>query len=193
MVTPIPYVGLQQMFDESAPWGMPRLREGGVPRRAHRRRHRRHPRAPAQKDVAAVVRPDLRAGRRVPARRPTTPPRSAAAATSATSSTSRPRPRSPDDFDAEREWVRDYWSALVPHAVGVGGYVNFMTEYDEDRVRNAYGDEVRAAPADQGDLRPGQRLPPQRQHRTRRGGLDNRASYWKIAATAAACDRYCSP
>lgn len=27
----------------------------------------------------------------------------------------------------------------LPHAVGSRGYVNFMSEYDEDRVRNAYG------------------------------------------------------
>jgi hypothetical protein len=46
---------------------------------------------------------------------------------------------SPDEFDAERSWVRAYWSALLPHATGSGGYVNFMTEYDEDRVRNSYG------------------------------------------------------
>ena len=25
---------------------------------------------------------------------------------------------SPEEFEAERQWVRDYWSALVPHAVG---------------------------------------------------------------------------
>jgi hypothetical protein len=35
--------------------------------------------------------------------------------------------------------VRDYWSDLVEHAPNVGSYVNFMTEYEEDRVRNAYG------------------------------------------------------
>ncbi|MDT4940652.1 MAG: hypothetical protein QOJ34_741, partial [Pseudonocardiales bacterium] len=45
----------------------------------------------------------------------------------------------PDGLAAEREWVRDYWSALVDHAPGTGSYVNFMTEYDENRVRNAYG------------------------------------------------------
>ena len=44
-----------------------------------------------------------------------------------------------EGFDAERSWVRDYWAALVPHAKGVGSYVNFMTEYEEDRVRAAYG------------------------------------------------------
>jgi FAD/FMN-containing dehydrogenase len=27
----------------------------------------------------------------------------------------------------------------VPHASGVGSYVNFMSEYEEDRVRAAYG------------------------------------------------------
>jgi FAD/FMN-containing dehydrogenase len=35
----------------------------------------------------------------------------------------------------------DGWSALVPHADGVGGYVNFMTEPDEARLRNTYGNK----------------------------------------------------
>jgi len=47
----------------------------------------------------------------------------------------------PEDFDAERQWVRDYWSALVEHAAGTGSYVNFMSDFDADRVRNAYGDK----------------------------------------------------
>jgi len=38
-------------------------------------------------------------------------------------------------------WVRAYWSALLPHATGSGGCATFMTEYDEDRVRNSYGAE----------------------------------------------------
>ncbi|MGO9752485.1 MAG: FAD-binding oxidoreductase [Solirubrobacteraceae bacterium] len=42
-------------------------------------------------------------------------------------------------YEAERAWARTFWSALMPHAVGVGGYVNFMSEYEEDRVRAAYG------------------------------------------------------
>ena len=44
-----------------------------------------------------------------------------------------------EELDADRQWARDYWSALVPHASGVGSYVNFMSEYEEDRVRAAYG------------------------------------------------------
>jgi FAD/FMN-containing dehydrogenase len=42
---------------------------------------------------------------------------------------------------ADRDWVRELWSALVPHAVGVGSYVNFMTELEPDRVEASYGRE----------------------------------------------------
>jgi FAD binding domain/Berberine and berberine like len=42
-------------------------------------------------------------------------------------------------FEAEREWVRSYWSALEPFGVGV--YVNFLMDEGEARVRAAYGDE----------------------------------------------------
>lgn len=42
-----------------------------------------------------------------------------------------------DGFDAERQWTRDYWSALAPHHTSV--YVNFLMEEGEDRVRQAYG------------------------------------------------------
>ena len=35
--------------------------------------------------------------------------------------------------------MRTFWSALAPHAAGLGSYVNFMTEPDADRVRAAYG------------------------------------------------------
>ena len=48
---------------------------------------------------------------------------------------------SQDVYEAERAWVRTLWSALAPHAAGVGSYVNFIAEPDEDRVRAAYGPE----------------------------------------------------
>jgi len=40
-------------------------------------------------------------------------------------------------FEAERQWARDYWSALAPYHTGV--YVNFLMEEGEERVRQAYG------------------------------------------------------
>jgi FAD/FMN-containing dehydrogenase len=45
----------------------------------------------------------------------------------------------PEALAAERAWVRSFWSALKPHAISVGGYVNEMTEYEEDRVKASYG------------------------------------------------------
>jgi FAD/FMN-containing dehydrogenase len=43
------------------------------------------------------------------------------------------------EMDRERDWVRSFWSDLARHATDVGGYVNFMAEYDSDRVRATYG------------------------------------------------------
>ena len=44
-----------------------------------------------------------------------------------------------DGFEAERQWARDYWSALAPYHTSV--YVNFLMEEGEERVRQAYGAE----------------------------------------------------
>lgn len=41
------------------------------------------------------------------------------------------------DGDAERAWVSAIWQALLPYASGVGSYVNFISEYEENRVRAA--------------------------------------------------------
>ena len=42
-------------------------------------------------------------------------------------------------LDADRAWVRAFWSALRPFASTSGSYVNFMTEFEEDRVRATFG------------------------------------------------------
>ncbi|HEX2740840.1 MAG TPA: FAD-binding oxidoreductase [Rubrobacter sp.] len=42
-----------------------------------------------------------------------------------------------EGFDEEREWVRDFWSALEPYHTSV--YVNFLMEEGEERIRQAYG------------------------------------------------------
>jgi FAD/FMN-containing dehydrogenase len=44
-----------------------------------------------------------------------------------------------DGFDEEREWVRNFWSALEPWHTTV--YVNFLMDEGEDRIRQAYGAE----------------------------------------------------
>jgi FAD/FMN-containing dehydrogenase len=44
-----------------------------------------------------------------------------------------------DGFDAERDWVREFWSALEPWHTSV--YVNFLEDAGEERIRSAYGPE----------------------------------------------------
>jgi FAD/FMN-containing dehydrogenase len=44
-----------------------------------------------------------------------------------------------EGFDQEREWVRNFWSALEPYHTSV--YVNFLMEEGEERIRQAYGAE----------------------------------------------------
>jgi hypothetical protein len=42
-----------------------------------------------------------------------------------------------EGFDAERQWSRDFWSALEPYHTSV--YVNFLMDEGEERIRQAYG------------------------------------------------------
>ncbi|HUR22455.1 MAG TPA: FAD-binding oxidoreductase [Acidimicrobiales bacterium] len=44
-----------------------------------------------------------------------------------------------DGFDEQRQWAREYWTALEPHHTSV--YVNFLMEEGDDRIRQAYGEE----------------------------------------------------
>lgn len=44
-----------------------------------------------------------------------------------------------EGFDAERDWVRRFWSALEPHHTSV--YVNFLMDEGPERIRQAYGAE----------------------------------------------------
>jgi FAD/FMN-containing dehydrogenase len=45
----------------------------------------------------------------------------------------------PADNEANTNWARDYWSAIHPYSGTEGGYVNFMSEDDQDRAQANYG------------------------------------------------------
>jgi FAD/FMN-containing dehydrogenase len=47
-----------------------------------------------------------------------------------------------DGFEDQRQWARDYWTALAPFHTGV--YANFLMEEGGARVRQAYGDATYA-------------------------------------------------
>ncbi|MFE3195088.1 FAD-binding oxidoreductase [Nocardia sp. NPDC059240] len=47
----------------------------------------------------------------------------------------------PTGFSTERQWVRDLWDELRPHANSAATYVNFLADNDPDRLRESYGDK----------------------------------------------------
>jgi len=140
MITPMPYTALQSMFDESAPWGfynyekavyLEELTDGVIDVILEHQARKVSPLsfvpmfvmggAFSRADPDASAFGGARSIRYVINVSATTP--------------------TADGFEAERQWSRDYWAALVPHAVGTGSYINFMADPDEDRVRSAYGDK----------------------------------------------------
>ena len=140
LVTPIPYTALQQMFDESAPWDMysyekavylDDLTDGAIDAILEHQAKKMSP--------LSFVPIFVLGG----AYRKADPDASAFGGSRGIGyvvNISATTP-SPGNLEAEREWVRNYWSALVEHAVGVGSYVNFIAEHDPGRVRNAYGEK----------------------------------------------------
>jgi FAD/FMN-containing dehydrogenase len=45
----------------------------------------------------------------------------------------------PELLVADRAWVRSQWDALQPHSAARGSYVNALSDADDDRVRASYG------------------------------------------------------
>jgi FAD/FMN-containing dehydrogenase len=138
LITPIPYLQLQQMFDEGNPWGilgyekalyLDDLTDDAIEVLAERL---------PQKASPLSFTPIFKLG--------------GAYGSVGDDETAFGGSRSggfavniaaicpaPELLEADRPWVRSFWEALVPYASGAGSYVNFMSEYEENRVRSAYG------------------------------------------------------
>ncbi|MGW4351814.1 FAD-binding oxidoreductase [Nocardia sp. NPDC004582] len=140
LVTPIPYTALQQMFDESAPPGLHAYEKSlyvddlsdavlatlisAFPRR----------RSPLTLVPIFALR-----GRYSEIHEDTTAfsgSRNPCWAINISAITP-----DPDDFAAERQWTRDLWDALRPHANSSASYVNFLVDDDPDRLRESYGEK----------------------------------------------------
>ncbi|SDW53598.1 FAD/FMN-containing dehydrogenase [Amycolatopsis xylanica] len=138
LVTPIPYTELQKMLDESAPWGTLAYEKAVyvdgfsdevidvitefVPQKTS-------PMSlmPIFPLTGAFTEVDADATAFGGPRRPTLAMNIGALAMDMAT------------LETDRAWVRRFWERLVPHAANSGGYVNFMAEYEQDRVRTAYG------------------------------------------------------
>jgi len=44
-----------------------------------------------------------------------------------------------ETLDSGRSWARSFWSALQPHALGTGSYLNGESEPTDDHIRSSYG------------------------------------------------------
>ncbi len=138
--TPIPYTALQQMFDESAPWGicgyekalhLDELTDAAIEVIAEHVPKKTSPMsftptfvlggAFGRHDEADSAFGGSRGAQYVLNIVAVAPSRA--------------------QLEPDREWARAFWSDLVPHASGIGSYVNFMTEIEPDRVAAAYGTE----------------------------------------------------
>jgi FAD/FMN-containing dehydrogenase len=140
LITPIPYVQLQQMFNGSAPWGilayekalyLEDLSDAAIDVFADYLPRKASPlsfvpvfpmrgafsRVPDQ-DTAFGGSRGIRWVFNISAACPT-----------------------PDLLERDRAWVREFWAALRPSASGSGTYLNFLSDTDEDRVRASYGNQ----------------------------------------------------
>jgi FAD/FMN-containing dehydrogenase len=139
-VTPIPYVGLQQLLDESLPWGI----------LGYEKAHY----LDDFDDVVVELVVEQLAKKSSPMSFTPIFPLMGAYRDVADADTAFGGSRSarwafniaaiaPDaeGLAADRAWARSFWDALRPYASGTGSYVNFMTDFEEDRVRETYGAE----------------------------------------------------
>ena len=137
-VTPMPYVELQQLLDEANAWGLFGYEKGCYL-------------AGLSDDAIAVISDHL-PRKRSPLSNLLFYRLDGAYSEVADDETSFSGGRSPryaifivalaatrELLAADRRWVRSFWEALRPYALGIGSYVNGMAEFEEDRVRAAYG------------------------------------------------------
>jgi len=143
LVTPIPFVALQQMLNESAHWGtlayekalyLDELSDAAI---AVIGEHA--PRKKSPLSFAPTFRLDGKYRARSDADTAFGGSRSGGYVLNIAAHAPPGAPR--ELYEAERAWARSFWDALRPHATGSGSYVNFMTDVEEDRIKAAYGAE----------------------------------------------------
>jgi hypothetical protein len=137
-VTPMPYVALQQMLDESNAWGFHCYDKGtyieDLSDAAIEVITEQLPRKSSPLSLLLFYRLDeaySEAGENDSAFSGGRSPRFAVFIIGVCPT--------PELLVADRAWVRSFWDALRPYTPGIGCYINAMTEFEEDRVRAAYG------------------------------------------------------
>jgi hypothetical protein len=139
-VTPMPYVGLQQLQDEATAWGqlvyekgtqLPDLTDAVIDVL-----NEFLPRRTSPMSMFMFYRLDYAysaVGENDTAYGGGRSPRYATVITAIA--------HDPEAWAKDREWTREFWSALQPHSLGIGDYINSMVEFEDDRILASYGPE----------------------------------------------------
>ncbi|MEP6834842.1 MAG: FAD-binding oxidoreductase [Gemmatimonas sp.] len=140
LVTPIPFVALQQMFNENAKWGshgyekalsLNALSDAAIAVISEHAPKKNSPHSFAPMFV-------MNGAYCIPSEADTAFGGKRTAGFVFNIESSSP---DGDGYETDRQWVRNYWEAMRPHAMGSGSYLNFQAEADDDRVRVSFGDE----------------------------------------------------
>jgi FAD/FMN-containing dehydrogenase len=138
LVTPIPYVALQQMLDGGNPWGVLAYDKGlNLDDLSDEVIEVLLSRLPRKRSPLSYMPIFALTGRYREIPDDATAwgtPRSARWATAIVAFA-----EDEETLAADRAWVRDLWQALEPHARRDSVYVNFEAELDDARVRATYG------------------------------------------------------
>ena len=137
-VTPLPYVELQKILDETAPWGihayekglyLQELTEDAISVLSHNIPRKSSPMSFTTIFSLGGAFADV--GEQ----------ETAFGGSRATRFVVNVAAIAPDAelLATDRAWVRSLWQALVPHASDSSGYINVMADYDQERVQAAYG------------------------------------------------------
>ncbi|HEY1453817.1 MAG TPA: FAD-binding oxidoreductase [Roseiarcus sp.] len=143
LVTPMPYVALQRMFDESAHWGtlayekalyVGSLSDGALSVIGDH--------VPRKKSPISFVPTFRLSGKYLAANEADTAFGGSRSPVYVLNIAAHIPPGAPRELYAEdRAWVRSFWDAMRPYATGAGSYVNFIADAEEDRVKASYGAE----------------------------------------------------
>lgn len=140
LVTPIPHVALQQMLDDTTPWGIRGYEKAVNLTEMSDAAIDVILRAVSGKASPLSFMPIFALGEGFSAVDDMATAFGGSRATRWVVNVAAVAP-DPETFAHDRAWVREVCAALRPHASDEGTYLNFLSDADDDRVRASYGEE----------------------------------------------------
>ena len=161
-IGPMPYPALNSAFDGLVPPGLQHYWKAAYVKELTDEAiavHMEHGAQGADRELDGAPLPDRRCGAGRPGRRDGVRPPRRELRSPSSPACGPTRPTT----SATSHWVRDYYAAIAPHSEA-GGYVNFASPDDQDKVAGQLRRQLPPAGRGQAALRPRQPLPPEPEH-----------------------------